>query len=279
MSAKATFWAWEQEGVTGNNKLVLLCYAQYANDCDLSWPGKGTVSRLCGISKATVKRAVKWLCENGFMRENGHSFTKTDDERSRETIRYELASSGFKLNPVDHSSGVTVNRVQNEPGAICNSSGVTVNPNPINKHKPTNKKITCRKPESFKRFFAAYPVNKKGGRDESAWKKAKSLNLADEDFEAMIVDLEQREQKTPRWFSTYAPGICKYLDEHFWKSPIVPEAHDATGKPNSSAGQAAGQIDHESTNWFEEADEGGCSSGERSLQAPDSKMHGLEASS
>ena len=210
MSAKATFWAWEQESVSGNNKLVLLCYAQFSNDDDMAWPGKGTVARLCGIGKSTVKRAVHWLVENGFMEAVGLSITNTDDDKQRETTKYKLSCSG-----------VTLNSVQNELGSNRISSGSTVDPNPIIKHKPTKKNI-CRT-DDWRTFFTNYPPNKKGGRDTTAWNKFKTNKLTPEDLSAMIFDVEQRRALCPSWYETYAPGICKYLDEQIWLTPVIPE--------------------------------------------------------
>ena len=88
------------------------------------------------------------------------------------------------------------------------------------------KRKRSTKPDSWKTFFANYPDDKKGGRDDSAWKKAKSLKLTDDDFELMIKDLDQRRALQPSWYQTYAPGICKYLDDHIWKTPVKPDQLD-----------------------------------------------------
>ena len=79
------------------------------------------------------------------------------------------------------------------------------------------------KPEEFKRFFDLYPETKKGGRDVSAWEKAKRLNLTSRDYSLMVENLTDRKEKTPEWYETYAPGICKYLDEAIWLTPIKRE--------------------------------------------------------
>ena len=196
--------------MSGNNKLVLLCYAQFSNDDDMAWPGKGTVARLCGIGKSTVKRAVHWLVENGFMEAAGLSITNTDDDKQRETTKYKLSCSGVRLDSV-----------QNELGSNRISSGSTVDPNPIIKHKPIKKNI-CRT-DDWRTFFTNYPPNKKGGRDTTAWNKFKALKLTSEDLSAIVLDVEQRRALCPSWSETYAPGICKYLDEQIWLTPVIPE--------------------------------------------------------
>ena len=82
------------------------------------------------------------------------------------------------------------------------------------------------KPESFKQFFIMYPPNKKGGTDATAWKKAKGLGFTDNEFNLMIIDIEQRKALMPAWYKTYAIGITKYLDERIWLTPITPEKQD-----------------------------------------------------
>jgi hypothetical protein len=82
------------------------------------------------------------------------------------------------------------------------------------------------KPESFKQFFIMYPPNKKGGTDATAWKKAKGLGFTDNEFNLMIIDIEQRKALMPKWYETYAIGITKYLEERIWLTPITPEKQD-----------------------------------------------------
>ena len=87
--------------------------------------------------------------------------------------------------------------------------------------KPKANKPT--KPGSFTQFFDVYPPNKKGGRDISAWDKAKRLNLGGADFALMYIDVTERRKLTPSWYETYAPGITKYLDDSIWLTPIIKE--------------------------------------------------------
>lgn len=81
-------------------------------------------------------------------------------------------------------------------------------------------KPRAKKPQIWKDFFNAYPPNKKGGTDTSAWKKAKSLKLTEEDFELMYKDVEARCRADHAWAMTYAQGICKYMDERIWLTPL-----------------------------------------------------------
>jgi hypothetical protein len=90
--------------------------------------------------------------------------------------------------------------------------------------KIDKKKVT--KPDSFKQFFKMYPPNKKGGTDATAWKKAKTLGFTDNEFNLMIDDIEKRKALMPSWYSTYAIGITKYLEERIWLTPITPEKQE-----------------------------------------------------
>lgn len=106
--------------------------------------------------------------------------------------------------------------------------------------KPT-KPVRRRKPESWKQFFAEYPGDKKGGNDQTAWNKAKSLKLTDKDFEVMLTDVIERKRLRPSWRDTYAQGICKYLAEEIWKTPIVPEVPQSQQQPRPPGPQREGR--------------------------------------
>ena len=77
-----------------------------------------------------------------------------------------------------------------------------------------------RKPIEWKRFFEAYPPNKKGGNDSAAWKKAKAMKLTVDDFALMASDVVARCQADHAWAQQYAHGICKYIEQEIWKTPL-----------------------------------------------------------
>lgn len=100
-----------------------------------------------------------------------------------------------------------------------------------NNQSTNNQSSRITKPESFKRFFELYPINKKGGRDTSAWEKAKRMKLTDDDFQAMIANLTARQKLTPLWYRRFAPKITSYLGDYVWEAPIVEEGeNDGKGK-------------------------------------------------
>jgi len=68
VSAKATFWAWEQLGLKSPSKLVLLCLANNHNEdsnrCD---PGPAYISNKTGLNVKTIRTAIKNLGEIGVL--------------------------------------------------------------------------------------------------------------------------------------------------------------------------------------------------------------------
>ena len=105
-------------------------------------------------------------------------------------------------------------------------------PKPPAKHAP--------KPESFKEFFKLYPSHRKGGSDSSAWAKAKRMKLTESDFYIMIEDLKSRPLVDPQWKNGFIPGICNYLGDKIWLTPLKPEEqYEKSGQNLSPSAQLA----------------------------------------
>ena len=68
MSVKAIAWAWEQEALSGSQKLLLVALADHANDDGECWPGNRSLARKCGVHLATIKRTKQQLVEGGYIR-------------------------------------------------------------------------------------------------------------------------------------------------------------------------------------------------------------------
>lgn len=111
---------------------------------------------------------------------------------------------------------------------LTNQEPITNNQEPIDK-KNIQKK---HKPDVWKKFFDAYPENKKGGTDAAAWKAAQREGLVDVDFEAMLADVEKRKRLCLSWYSKYALGITRYISERFWLTPVTPDIPKARGGPH-----------------------------------------------
>ncbi len=67
MSAKWTFWAWEQPIKTAPKKLALLQLANNANDDGVSWYSIGKMANSCGVSQRTFQRHIQELENDGLL--------------------------------------------------------------------------------------------------------------------------------------------------------------------------------------------------------------------
>lgn len=83
MSAKWTFWAWEQDIKTAPKKLALLQLANNANDDGISWYSIGKMAIACGVSDRTLQRQIQSLEDDGLLiverRSNRPSIYKLND--------------------------------------------------------------------------------------------------------------------------------------------------------------------------------------------------------
>ena len=112
-------WFWDynsvfRSGLSAHAKLVRLYLAQCANRDRVAWPSMKTIADACGISRATVKRAVSELVEEGWLKKI---------QRQKESGEY--ISNVFELcDPPD----------QDESGKKTDQQGggVTQNPPPCN---------------------------------------------------------------------------------------------------------------------------------------------------
>lgn len=67
MSAKWTFWAWEQPIKTAPKKLALLQLANNADDDGKSWYSIGKMATACGVAGRTFQRQIQSLEDDGLL--------------------------------------------------------------------------------------------------------------------------------------------------------------------------------------------------------------------
>lgn len=67
MSAKWTFWAWEQKVSSATKKITLLKLADNANDDGKSWYSIESMANHCGMSSRTLQRQISDLEKEGFL--------------------------------------------------------------------------------------------------------------------------------------------------------------------------------------------------------------------
>ena len=223
-------------------KVLVALYSFRDSNADTCWPSLDSLAARAGYKESTeVSKITGRLSKKGWVEKKKLGFDKPNSYKLGVPDRLRITSEDAQVGQTAQDGETAQAQVGENAQAQV---GQTAQPN-IPKNIPKNIPIKDKrkKPDSFKAFFKSYPDGKKGGVDTSAWAKAKALNLEDSDFELMITDIERRRSVCPTWFSTYAPGICKYLGDHIWKTPIKPEAQrNGQHKQNTGAMSAVDKV-------------------------------------
>jgi len=69
---------WPLTGMTILQKAVLISMADQANDDGHCWPSVGSVGKRVCAEERAVRDAIKWLCDNGYLRRNFNLGRRTD---------------------------------------------------------------------------------------------------------------------------------------------------------------------------------------------------------
>jgi Helix-turn-helix domain len=67
MSVHVSSWVWDYADAEGNELLILLALADYANDEGVCWPGMKAVSKRCRCSTRTVQRSIENAVDQGVL--------------------------------------------------------------------------------------------------------------------------------------------------------------------------------------------------------------------
>ena len=67
MSIWAVNWALNEQLPSPTSKLLLVALANFANDEDEAWPHLETLESMVGVSKRTVLRGLRELCDGGWI--------------------------------------------------------------------------------------------------------------------------------------------------------------------------------------------------------------------
>jgi len=168
VSVKAMTWAFEQP-LSGNEKVVLLALADFADDDGTCWPSIDRIAEKAYISRSTVIRILKSLADEDYI----FSMARTDDNGRQKANRYGLKmqqDEGVNLTP----RSVTVDMGE---GVNCDTplkGTITKNHQDICRKAPKAHSYT----PAFENFWKAYPVDPGMSKKEAfaAWGK-----MSDED--------------------------------------------------------------------------------------------------
>lgn len=222
MSAKWTFWAWEQQIKTAPKKLALLQLANNANDDGKSWYSITKMADACGVSERTFQRQVQSLEQDGLLH--------VERRNNRPSI-YTLTD---EVEIVLHDEGCqSVTSGCQSDGAGCQSvtlGGVTESHDPnSNPNNDPNIDINS----AFEVFWSAgmRKVNKSGALKsfKKAFKDSKEESVIRFGYE-LAEDVALRIKSRQFGFDKMHPTT--YLNQQRWN-----DEYETTNSTNAPAGR------------------------------------------
>ena len=164
MSAKWTFWAWEQPIKTAPKKLALLQLANNADDDGKSWYSIGKMATACGVAGRTFQRQIQSLEDDGLLvverRSNRPSVYVLKDEVCIKLTGVTDCQGDAKSGQGD---SVTVHSDTESPQGVTESRTIlTVTPN----NSPNNKSNS-----RFSEFWDLYDKKVDSKKCEAKFKK------------------------------------------------------------------------------------------------------------
>jgi len=111
-------WFWDfcdvfDREMPAHAKIVRLYLARCANDQQMAWPSQETIAEKCGLSRASVVRALKWLVDNGWVR-----------RLSRAGGYNNLGTVYVLLNPPDVTSGGQLTHTESIQGESIHTESI-----------------------------------------------------------------------------------------------------------------------------------------------------------
>ncbi|AQM21468.1 helix-turn-helix domain-containing protein [Vibrio anguillarum] len=177
MSIKIMSAVWDVSAFKGNQKLILLCLADFASDEGYAWPSIGTVARKCGVSKTTLKSQIKTLIDLGVLKVKHR---KKENSRNNDSNMYwiDLATiRKMELTEVENKPRSNSDLGQNtlEGGSNSDPKPSLIDP-PILKDNPLNPpsdeiepKLEPKKPKRSSGKKTNFPSDFKLTDEMSAW--------------------------------------------------------------------------------------------------------------
>jgi Helix-turn-helix domain len=181
MSIKVMTWAFDQP-LAGNEKVVLLAMADFCDDDGMCWPSIGKIARKAYISERTVQRILLELADQEYL-----SFVSRSDDGGRSlSKKYQLIMyrEGDSLSPMGDKGDTHEgdNCVTPHKGTVIKNRQYIMSVSSETDTKP-KKPVSSSKPsysESFKEFWAAYPVDQNPNMSKAeAFKNWQKLDAED----------------------------------------------------------------------------------------------------
>jgi hypothetical protein len=209
MSNRITVWAWDAEGLSPTQKLVLVKLADNANDDGYCWPSLPYLMKHTCLSNSAVRTAIRQLEEAGLVTRIGQA-----DERGTRPNHYQLHASGVAA----HDGGVAR---ENRGGGTRKQGGCFLVPpepsiepsiEPSEIPQPSAAPPPKQKPEkpTASRYRWQGDIIRLTERDFDRWRDSFSaLDLAAElaSLDAWLSSPDATDQHRKGWFHVVAGAL------------------------------------------------------------------------
>ncbi|MFM2477392.1 helix-turn-helix domain-containing protein [Celerinatantimonas sp. MCCC 1A17872] len=118
MSIKLMTQVWDASAFKGNQKLIMLCLSDFANDEGLCWPSIATIAKKCTVSTSTVKAQIRELMRAGFLKVHVRLKRTDDGKTTNDSNVYQILIGALKkaiATGGEFQPGSKSNRGQNTP--------------------------------------------------------------------------------------------------------------------------------------------------------------------
>ena len=222
MSVKVSSWVWEHSQATGNDRLVLLCIADIANDDGeaLSYPrSQSFIQRKTHLSRSAVRARLKSLVDLG-------ELELVDQGTGRVQSGYRIPMRGFESNPLDSDGAVPESNPQGvRPQTPHHPVLIPSSPVPIPSASLALVSDDPTPDELFDRFWALYP--RKVGKPQAKRAFRKAMKAGD------VMDISAGLKRwVSHWETTdpqFTPHPTTWLNREGWNDPL-PESKAAAPK-------------------------------------------------
>jgi hypothetical protein len=193
MSIKAMNWAMAQMVGGPSGKVVLMAYADYADENGVCWPAINTIAKITEQSRATVQRRLRDFEKIGIITRRER--TRDDGSQTSDEITLQMHVSANVSAAESDEEGVSncnggIADTDTPPVAGSDTGPVSLvqspydpslehpkEPKPLNPLSPTAdpplRVIEVKVPERFDEFFAGYPGSRTMDRRRAAAEFAK----------------------------------------------------------------------------------------------------------
>jgi DNA-binding transcriptional MocR family regulator len=219
-------WVFQQWGISSAQKFVLLVLAKRAkNEQGESYPSIPSICNDTSLDKKTVIKALKELCDQGFITDTGNRSGLT-----KQVVVYKVNGLSQMDQKNDTQNGTVPKTEQfhfspeTDPNFPGNSSVFPL--------KQTQKRVTELKKElkknikgtvcasaGFSEFYSAYPNKKGRQKAEAAWKKINP----DKTLQAEIMAGLERAKQSRDWQKDggqYIPHPATWLNGRRWEDDV-----------------------------------------------------------